>query len=177
MTERNRRTIMASKAGGKGAVLEIVEAAFSAELVDPGPQFWVVSPWLSDVAVLDNTTGGYTTLCPDFARSRVPLSYVLAEFVLRGTQVYVVTRPEEGGAVIRAVAAIAGEPATARLHHVTRPDLHVKVILGKAMALRGSMNLTYSGTELLDELESFTTDAREVAEIRVELASNYGAGL
>jgi hypothetical protein len=50
----------------------------------------------------------------------------------------------------------------------------VKVILGKAMALRGSMNLTFSGTALLDELESFTREPKEVADIRVELDANYG---
>ena len=174
MSERNRRTIMASKAGGKGAVLEIVEAVFAAELLDPSPDFWVVSPWLSDVPVLDNSAGGYTTLCPDFARSRVPVSQVLAELISRGTRVHVVTRPEEGGPVVRATEALAGDPSAARLRHVQVDGLHVKVILGKAMALRGSMNLTFSGTQLLDELESFTTDPQEIAEIRVELEANYG---
>jgi hypothetical protein len=170
----NRRTIMTSKTGGRGAVFEIVEAAFAAELLAPGPRFWVVSPWLSDVPVLDNSSGGYTTVCPDFARSRIPVSHVLAELVLRGTHVYVVTRPDEGGSVVRAVRSIAGEPAITRLHHVLKSDLHVKVMLGDAMALRGSMNLTFSGTELLDELESFTTDPKEIADIRVELETTYG---
>ena len=172
----HRRIILASKAGGKGAVLEIVESALAAELLDPGREFWVASPWLSDVPVLDNSTGGYTTLCPDFPRSRVPVSHVLGELILRGTNVHVVTRPEEGWTVVRAIAAVAGDVAARRLHHITTPDLHVKVILGRGMALRGSMNLTYSGIEFLDELESFTTDPREIAEIRAELQSKYGGG-
>jgi hypothetical protein len=167
---------MSSKAGGKAAVFEIVEAAFAAELLAPSTRFWLVSPWLSDVPVLDNSSGGYTTLCPDFARSRVPVSHVLAEFVVRGADVYVVTRPDEGGSVVRALRSIAGEPATTRFHHVVKPDLHVKVILSDAMALRGSMNLTFSGTEFLDELESFTMDPKEIADIRVELETTYGGG-
>ena len=130
------------------------EAAFAAELLDPSPDFWVVSPWLSDVPVLDNSCGVYTMVCADFARSRVSLSQVLAELMLRGANVHVVTRPDEGGAVVRAIVALAGEQAGARLHHIAKADLHVKVILGRTMAFRGSMNLTYSGLEILDELES-----------------------
>jgi hypothetical protein len=173
---RGRRTILASKAGGKVAVADIIEAAFAAELLDPSPELWVVSPWLSDVPLLDNTTGGYTMICPEFERSRISVSHVLAELVARGTRVHVVTRPEEGGSVVRATAAIVGEhAAAARLHHATNPDLHVKVILSKGMELRGSMNLTFSGTEVLDELESFTTDPHDIAVTRAELESKYGS--
>lgn len=169
-----RRTILASKAGGKGVVAEIIEAAFAAELIDPSPELWVVSPWLSDVPVLDNTTSGYTTVCPDFSRNRITLSQVLAELIGRGTRVNVVTRPEEGGAVVRATAALVGERGAVRLRHVTNPDLHIKVVLSKGMELRGSMNLTFSGTEALDELESFSTDAHDIAVTRTELQAKYG---
>jgi hypothetical protein len=170
---RGRRTILASKAGGKGAVAEIIEAAFAAELLDPSPELWVVSPWISDVPVLDNTTDGYATLCADFARGRIPVSQVLAELIVRGTRVNVVTRPDEGGAIVRATTALVGERGVARLRHVTSADVHVKVILSKWMELRGSMNLTFSGTEVLDELESFTTDAHDIAVTRTELQSKY----
>jgi hypothetical protein len=172
---RGRRTILASKTGGKGAVREIIEAAFVAELLDPGPEIWVVSPWISDVPILDNTTGGYAALSPDFVRTRICISQVLAELIGRGTRVNVVTRPDEGGAVVRATTALAGERARTRFRHVTSADLHAKVILSKWMELRGSMNLTYAGTAVLDELESFTIDPHDIATTRAELQSKYGS--
>lgn len=171
--EFSRRVILASRAGGRAAVMELVESAFAAELLDPGQDFWIVSPWLSDVPVLGNEAGGYTTLCPDFARSKVPVSHVMAELLQRGTTVNVVTRPDEGDSVVRAIRSLAGDVARERLRHVKVREVHVKVLLGRSMALRGSMNLTYNGTGILDELESFTTDPQEIATIRVDLEARY----
>ena len=169
-----RRVLLASKAGGRAAMMELVESAFAAELLDPGQDLWIVSPCLSDVPVLGNEAGGYTTLCPDFARSRVPVSYVLGELVQRGTTVHVVTRPDEGEGVVRNTKSVAGDAASPRLRHVRVKELHAKVLLSRSMAIRGSMNLTYNGTGFLDELESFTTDPQEIATIRVDLEARYG---
>jgi len=174
--EFTRRVLLATKAGGRAAMMELVESAFAAELLAPGLDLWIVSPWLSDVPVLGNEAGGYTTLCPDFARSRIPVSHLLGELVQRGTTVHVVTRPDEGEAVVRNIRAVAGDAATQRLRHVRIKELHAKVLLSRSMVIRGSMNLTYNGTGFLDELESFTTDPQEIATIRVDLEARYGRG-
>ena len=174
--EFTRRVLLATKAGGRAAMMELVESAFAAELLAPGQDLWIVSPWLSDVPLLGNEAGGYTTLCPDFARSRIPVSYILAELIQRGTAVHVVTRPDEGESVVRNVKVVAGDVATRRLRHVRVKELHAKVLLSRNMVIRGSMNLTYNGTGFLDELESFTTDPQEIATIRVDLEARYGRG-
>ncbi len=174
LPEFMRRVLLASKSGERAAMMELVESAFAAELLAPGRDLWIVSPWLSDVPVLGNEAGGYTTLCPDFARSRVPVSYVLGELLQRGTTVHVVTRPDEGDAVVRSIRSVAADSASERLRHVRVKELHAKVLLSRSMAIRGSMNLTYNGTGFLDELESFSTDPEEIATIRVDLEARYG---
>jgi hypothetical protein len=176
LPEFTRRVLLASKAGGRAAMMELIEAAFSAELLAPGQDLWIVSPWLSDVPILGNEAGGYTTLCPDFSRTRVPVSSLLGELVQRGTTVHVVTRPDEGDAVVRNARSVAGDSAPQRLRHVRVKELHAKVMLSRSMAIRGSMNLTFNGTGFLDELESFTTDPEEIATIRVDLEARYGRG-
>lgn len=173
-SEFTRRILLASRRGSRAAMMELVESAFAAELLSPGPDLWIVSPWLSDVPVLGNEAGGYTTLCPDFARGRVPVSHVLGELVQRGTTVHIVTRPNEGRAVVRNIGSVAGDSASRRLRHVQVKELHAKVLLSRSMAIRGSMNLTYNGTEFLDELESFTSDPKEIVTIRVDLEARYG---
>ena len=51
----------------------LLQALFSAELLVPSRRLWLVSPWISDIPILDNTAAGFSMLGPLWGRSWVRL--------------------------------------------------------------------------------------------------------
>src|SRR3981081_2843853 len=90
------RQFLQSSTDSRNSVRELLQIIFSAELLSPSRCLWLVSPWLRDVPVLDNTTGSFMSLCPEFPRAEVRLSRVLRELLARGSQVVIATRPDSG---------------------------------------------------------------------------------
>src|SRR5687768_2540246 len=89
----SRRDIHKTRRSVRNAVREVMEFAMVSEFLDPSDCLWVVSPWINDVPVLDNTTGEFTSLCPDLPRADIGLVRVLRELILRGSYVVLATRP------------------------------------------------------------------------------------
>jgi phosphatidylserine/phosphatidylglycerophosphate/cardiolipin synthase-like enzyme len=167
------RQFLQSAGDSRNSARELLQLVFASELVAPSRCVWLVSPWIRDVPVLDNTTGGFVSLCPEFPRGEVRLSSVLKELMRRGTQIVVATRPEQGNRQI--VDALAD--STDRLHLLRvseRPELHAKGIVGDRYALTGSMNLTYNGLEHLTEMLLFQVDRGRVEELRILFRDEYG---
>jgi hypothetical protein len=154
---------------------ELLQTVFVSELLSPSRCLWIVSPWLRDVPVLDNSAGAFVSLVPDFPRTSVRLSHVLRELIGRGTAVVVATRKEAGNRqLLDALGALGtGTAVTFR----ERDLLHAKGVVGDAYSLIGSMNLTYNGVERLDEMLVFDTDRAKVEELRLTFHNEYGGVL
>jgi phosphatidylserine/phosphatidylglycerophosphate/cardiolipin synthase-like enzyme len=168
------RQFLQSAADARNGVRELLQVIFAAELVAPSRCLWVVSPWLRDVPVLDNLAGGFVSLSPELPRSEVRLSRILGELLARGTQVVIATRPEPGNRQVLDALGGAGGSAEGSLRFVERGDLHAKGIVGDRYALTGSMNLTYSGVERLNEMLLFQTSLEHVEQLRVVFRKEYG---
>ena len=124
------RQFLQSAADSRNGARELLQIVFTAELLAPSRCLWIVSPWLRDIPVLDNTTGAFVHLSTDFPRSEVRLSAVLRELVTRGTSVVIATRPEPGNRqVIDGLHGIARQGAVV-FHE--RAELHAKGIVGDA---------------------------------------------
>jgi hypothetical protein len=154
---------------------ELLQTVFVSELLSPSRCLWIVSPWLRDVPVLDNSAGAFGSLVPDFPRTFVRLSHVLRELIGRGTSVVVATRKEAGNRQLPdALGALGtGEAVT----FCERDMLHAKGLVGDAYSLIGSMNLTHNGVERLDEMLVFDTDRAKVEELRLTFHNEYGGVL
>src|SRR5438445_9454022 len=94
------RQFLQSSTDSRNSVRELLQIIFSAELLAPSRCLWLVSPWLRDIPVLDNTTGSFLYLCPDFPLTEVRLSLVLRELLARGSQLLIATRPDPGNAQV-----------------------------------------------------------------------------
>lgn len=166
------RLIHKTAARSRNEARELLELMFVTELLSPSERLWVVSAWLRDVPIIDNRSGAYAALAPDFPRTEIRLSRVLSELVGRGTRVVIATRPSpDGGSVGAAlVSATRGVGVLVK----TMPELHVKGIVGDHSALLGSMNLTNNGIENLTELLQFETDPGQLARLRAEFRATYG---
>lgn len=166
------RQFLHSAVDARNAVRELLQTVFAAELLAPSRCLWLVSPWLRDIPVLDNTTGSFLFLCPDFPLTEVRLSLVLRELLARGSQVVIATRPDPGNAQV--YDSLRGIGADDGLIFYERAELHAKGIVGDAYALIGSMNLTYNGLDRLTEMLIFETDRSTVEPLRLSFRREYG---
>lgn len=167
------RQFLQSAADSRNGARELLQIVFASELLAPSRCLWIVSPWLRDIPVLDNTTGAFLALCPEFPRSEVRLSSVLRELSARGTSLVIATRPEPGNRqVIDGLHGMA-RPDTVAFHE--RAELHAKGIVGDRYSLLGSMNLTYNGLERLTEMLVFQTDQASVEQLRLAFRREYGS--
>jgi phosphatidylserine/phosphatidylglycerophosphate/cardiolipin synthase-like enzyme len=168
------RHFLQSATDSRNAVKELLQLVFAAELLRPSKCLWIVSPWLRDIPVIDNTTGEFLSLCPDLPRSEVRMSRVLRALIERGTQVVIATRPDEGNSQLPDGLRGTEEDVPGSVIRHERKTLHAKGIVGDQFALSGSMNLTYNGLECLTEMLMLQTDAADVEQLRVQFANEYG---
>ena len=59
---------------------DLIEAIFASELIRPSQRLWLVSPWISDLPVIDNTSESFSGLDPDWGARPVLLSEVLSAY-------------------------------------------------------------------------------------------------
>ena len=143
---------------------------FLAELVAPGSETWLVSPWISDFVLLDNRSGRFNAISPQWKRREIRLLDFAMQLMTNGTHVIVVTRPDAHNETFlnrlgdRALEAGLGD----LIQVIVRERLHTKGILAAGGLLMGSMNLTYSGLELNDESVYYDTSSEAIAKARVE---------
>jgi hypothetical protein len=158
-------------------VPDLLQAVFTAELLCPSTCLWLVSPWVSDIPILDNRTNAFLAFDANWARTRVSLSQVLGKLLELGTTVHVATRPDDhNGAFLDRMRRIA-EPDCLPLALHSAEELHEKGILGDAFYLSGSMNFTFNGISLNEEAVQFSIDSAFVAKNRIFLADRWGGEL
>ncbi len=151
---------------------EVLQLLFAAELLMPSKCLWVVSPWLRDIPVLDNSSGGFSSLCPDFQNADIGLVAVLRELLGRGSRIIIATRPEPGNSQV--LDLLRDKQPGDNLFLLERSELHAKGIVGDNVALFGSMNFTYNGLERLTEMLVLQTQPNEVETLRLLFKEEYG---
>jgi phosphatidylserine/phosphatidylglycerophosphate/cardiolipin synthase-like enzyme len=174
------RVIRKSRAHSSGEVLEMLGALFSAELVEPSRCVWLVSPWVSDVEVLDNSTGMYSTLTR-FGRRPIRLVEVLVTLAAKGAVVVVVTTPAtQNDTFLRRLQGLRKDLRVEDKIRVVvdhSSKLHTKALTGDDYAVAGSMNITYTGIHLREEQVELRTDESYVAQARMDVFDRFGGVL
>ena len=170
------RRITTAGRGQTRILNDLMQNLLVTELLVPSDQLWVLSPWISDIDVIDNTAGQFKTVLPGLPSRRIRLTEVLIELARRGSDVRVLTRDVESNIVARQrlenVGGLGSRPAV-RIH----PKLHDKGILGDRFHLQGSMNFTYFGQAVNAEGVTLTRDPHAIAETRIAYNALYeGAG-
>jgi phosphatidylserine/phosphatidylglycerophosphate/cardiolipin synthase-like enzyme len=155
-------------------VPDLLQAIFVAELVSPSRCLWLVSPWISDIPVIDNRTNAFLALDPLWTRLQISLSQILTRLLELGTMVHVATRPDTRNRSFLDRIRRAADPEGLPLRIHEREELHEKGILGDGFYLSGSMNLTFSGISLNEEAVHYTIEPATVAENRVIFLSRWG---
>jgi hypothetical protein len=172
------RKIFRTKATGNSEVRELLETVLVSELIMPSPTIWLVSPWITDLEILDNRSAAFSALMPTWGLRRIRLSEVLAS-ILDRTKVNVVARPDpHNNAFLSKMEDMArATELNQNLTVVRQETLHLKGFLGQDYYLSGSMNLTYNGVEINDEGVSFERSPDAIASASIHFQENYGEGI
>lgn len=168
--KHTHRRIFKTQVTGADTLKELLQSMFVAEMLRPAGPIWIVSPWVSNVVLIDNRSGNFDALNPEWGRREVRLADVLGTLMSRGSDIHVVTRSDESNRAflskLRDTAEQQGllDSVTVTLHD----PLHTKGILLSNSLLMGSMNLTYNGMVINDEWVEFSVDSGDVARTRLE---------
>ena len=164
------RRIFKSQQTGVETIRELLQTMFVGEMLLIGERIWIVSPWISNVVLIDNRSGNFDTLNPEWSRREIRLVDVLIALMARGSNVVIVTRNLETNMPfingLREMADRHGHEnqLTIKIHTL----LHTKGILLSKSLLMGSMNLTYNGLEMNDEWIQFSIDPEDITKTRLQ---------
>jgi hypothetical protein len=170
-----RRQIVKTQGRSSLEVKEALANLLVAELLDPSDRFYIVSAWISDIPLVDNSAGTFVALQPDWEERWIYLSELLIALMQRSTLVYLKTNEDpHNTAFTERLAARAHMADVSDRYELRRdPDTHSKGIVGKTFALRGSMNLTYRGLREREETVEIDVATETVATLRLEFADEW----
>lgn len=164
MTFRQLRTTAIAR---REELADVLQALFVIELLDPSDPLWIVSPWVSDVEILDNRVDQLRGLVPDLPPRWIRLGEILQRVMSVGGSVVLATRGDPHNRLfaddLQRRAGEAGLASQLVVHFA--PELHEKGILSKRVHLSGSMNLTFNGLRRLEESIQVSTDAESLARV------------
>jgi phosphatidylserine/phosphatidylglycerophosphate/cardiolipin synthase-like enzyme len=178
VTHETRR-IFKSAVTSQNLIRELLQMMFLGELLAPGSErAWLVSPWISNVILFDNRAGGFSSINPEWGSREIRLLEVITDVMVRGTPFGIATSLDDhNDPLIDALVTASDEAGLAeKLCIVRRQHLHIKGLLLKRGLLSGSMNLTYRGLELNDEMVVYDATPKTIAEARINFESYVGMG-
>lgn len=167
-TSYELRRIFKKTATGPSVIKELLQMMFLSELLSPSERIWMVSPWISDVPLLDNRSGSFDVMNPEWHRREIRLIDFALQVLSGGSSLVLVTRPDEHNLTFLSQLYERVDEASLnkKLTVIKREHLHTKGILTESGLLLGSMNLTFRGFELNDEVIQYDTSPERIAEAR-----------
>jgi hypothetical protein len=164
---------IATRGGGQTRLVnDLLQTLLVTELLHPSEDLLVLSPWISDIAVIDNSAGQFRSILPGMPARQIRFTEVLIQLARRGTKVRIVIRDDEKNAVVR--SRISGVPSSGpRPEVVVRDILHDKGLLSDSFHVHGSMNFTYFGQAVNEEGVTVTSDTDAIARARLDYRTRY----
>lgn len=170
------RTVRTTALASREELADAVQSLFIAELLAPSTPLWIVTPWISDVAVIDNRAGRLTGLLPDMPPRQIRLAEALFSHLQRGGSIVIACRPDDHnqGFIDHLTERARDRGVGDRLACRRSSNLHEKGILTRRILVSGSMNLTYNGMRRLEESIRLTDDDDTVTRARHAYEDRWG---
>ncbi len=150
---------------------DMLQSLFAAELLAPSRPLWILSPWISDVELINNRGGRFAAIEPSWPNTTIRLLSILMAITGRGGEVVIISnRASHNDEFERRVHDLA-DPA---LRFLRDELVHTKGIVSERFMVSGSMNLTYGGVFRNEEHVLYETDPARIYEWRVELQQRWG---
>lgn len=173
MTVRSLRT---TAFASRVELADALQCVFVSEILVPSTPLWLVTPWISDVPIIDNRSGRFAGLIPALPERWIRLGEIIEQQLIRGGSLVVACRPDDHNRsftdqVQRRAREIGREQ---RVRVIRAPELHEKGILSATAFLSGSMNMTYNGLRKLEEVVHLTDESDAVARARAAYQDRWG---
>lgn len=150
------------------AIRDVLQSLFVLEAVRPSKPLWILSAWITDAPMLDNSARQFASIDPEWESGPVVLSAILGTILERGGEINLITRPHEiNRPFIQRLEALK-KAYRARLRIVMEENFHDKGLLGADYELAGSMNFTRKGVTVNSEHVILRTDPAIVAQRHLE---------
>ena len=156
-------------------VQDLLQSLFAVEFIYPSSTLWLVSAWVSDIPVLDNTGMKFSAVSSRWGPRKIRLSEVLVELAVQGTTIIVVTNDDLHNEGFKQRLAMKADlvGVSGSVHIFEREQLHTKALLGDTYYLDGSMNFTQNGIQVNGETISLVLDQNDVVRARMEYQDLY----
>jgi hypothetical protein len=168
-----KRTVRTRPRNGL-AISDVLAAALLAELCSPSEELWLVTGWVTDIPVIDNSIRQFDAVMGAETRSTLSLTDVFTILTQQGTHVHVAVREDPHNQTF--VGRLQRVCASDALHLYSGADLHEKILVGWTWVLKGSMNFTWHGTQRNEEGLDFEVDPADAARQRLELRTRWIGG-
>jgi hypothetical protein len=155
------------------AIRELLQGLLVAETLHPSDPLWVLSGWITDIAVVDNRAGRFSHVDSEWPLGPVSISAILGTIVRRGGSVALVLREVDHNRAFLNRLRMVGRSCAGRLRAALTSDFHEKGLVGADYDLSGSMNFTHRGIEVNDEHLILRTDPQAVAARRLTLDAHW----
>ncbi len=155
----SNRIIKSRARGSSIQLIDCLSSLLTLELFSPGKELYLISPWLSNVPLIDNRYGQFRAIAGEYNKPTLYLVDILRLLAERGTAVrvlYLSPAKDMTGIFLRGIQDVEN------IEHRGFRRLHEKGLITSHFYLRGSMNFTYSGINLNQESVELTTDEAAV---------------
>ncbi|MGY5309130.1 phospholipase D-like domain-containing protein DpdK [Nocardia gipuzkoensis] len=166
-----QRTIRTRPRNGL-AIVDVLSGVLLSELCSPSSELWLVSGWVSDTLVLENSAHRFDDVLGGDAPTELFLSDVLVELARRGAKVHVAVRDVDHNTSFLRRLENRGAP----IHTHSSPDLHEKLLVGDDWVMKGSMNFTWNGLQRNEESIDLQVGSAAAARERLELQTRWTGG-
>lgn len=171
-SERNMpRQIFLNQALGRRQFKDVLGTLLLAKFLNKD-EVWIVSPWITDFELIDNSMNQWNTLVSNFDTRYIRFSEVLISLVRVGVHIYLVTRDDPINTPF--LSNLKYQLGKSDLISICfNKNLHSKGILCRDAFIEGSLNLTYSGVEANDETVILHTDQQIISNAFLEFKQQY----
>ncbi|MCX8557527.1 phospholipase D-like domain-containing protein DpdK [Mycolicibacterium mucogenicum] len=152
---------------------DLVQSLFVAELLAPSDEIWLLSPWISDIPVIDNSAGAFSALMPSRPVGTISLTDALIYLASQRCHVHVVVRPDARNHLVLDRLRHAGARDELTIETLVMDNLHEKALLSDRFFLHGSMNFTHFGREVNEEALTLDNASSSIAAARIDYRERF----
>lgn len=170
------RSLRTTAFASREELADALQSLFVSELLLPSEPLWIITPWVSDVPLIDNRAGRFRGLIPGLAHRWIRLGEILEHQITRGGSIVLACRPNDHNEAFTSFFSrrLRNLGMDSRLQLCTSDELHEKGILAGGLLFSGSMNLTYNGLRRLEESVSLSADPDAIARARAAYEERWG---
>jgi hypothetical protein len=163
----SNRIIKSQARSSSVQLTDCISSLFALELLSPSPKIYLISPWIGDVPLLNNSFGQFRSITPEMTKRWIGLADLMNMLAERGTEVCILTRTNQphNASFLRRLSPVVYCKQTSTLHE--------KGLVTQHFYLRGSMNFTYSGVNLNDESIELSTDPEIISQAFIEAEQGW----